>query len=358
MAAAAKPRVYHISPWRFLWIWLPFGPIALVFLGAGAFSHVPKEQAEFLIGGALFLGVTLCIHVLVRFARLELSEQGIRLRQFGYRLESPWSDLSDLWLDRGHEGLITSRPVGGKGQALLASSAHAVTGMFLGAGPYTAEQQALLDEWRLIPIEAFAWHVRHGKLRSDLEHFAPHLRTVLAHSDAPAPAPSTATPHPPTSRQPRPKATFRQWATFLLIILGIASLLAFAFTSKSHEQIAYRISGILFPASLALSMGIGARGCFRIGSWLAGTGLVLVAILLGLWAFAAASSLADMLGASRAFMRCVATLLFALLALGAASGTRRAFRRHSRVLGVVFLLCAVFLIFCAVVSGFDLGKPH
>jgi len=88
----SQRRVYHIGPWRLFWIWLPFGPISLVFLVLGAFSRDPRAQAELLIGGALFLGVTLCIHLLSWFARLELSETGIRLRQIGYRLEAPGDD--------------------------------------------------------------------------------------------------------------------------------------------------------------------------------------------------------------------------------------------------------------------------
>ena len=54
-----------------------------------------------------------------------------------------------------------------------------------GEALYDAEQQTLFAELRFIPIEAFAWHLRHGELRADIARFAPHLQEVLASLDRP-----------------------------------------------------------------------------------------------------------------------------------------------------------------------------
>ncbi|MBK8738368.1 MAG: PH domain-containing protein [Betaproteobacteria bacterium] len=175
------PHIYHVGPWRYLWLWLVFGPLALIFLALGLFSEQPGERAPLLIGGALWLLVPFMITLLVRMARLEISARGVRLRQIGYRLEAAWPDVSGLRLDRGHEGFITARPVGGSGAGLLAAAGRAIP--LAGAQFYDDEQQRLLDEHRLIPIEAFVWHLRHGKLRADIARFAPHLEGDLAALD-------------------------------------------------------------------------------------------------------------------------------------------------------------------------------
>ncbi|MBP8297059.1 MAG: hypothetical protein KAX84_13175 [Burkholderiales bacterium] len=175
------PHVYHVGPWRYLWLWLVFGPLALIFLALGLFSEQPGERAPLLIGGALWLLVPFMVTLLVRMARLEISARGVRLRQIGYRLEAAWPDVAALRLDRGREGFVTARPVGGRGAGLLAAAGRAIPRA--GAQFYDDEQQRLLDEHRLIPIEAFAWHLRHGQLRADIARFAPNLEGDLAALD-------------------------------------------------------------------------------------------------------------------------------------------------------------------------------
>jgi hypothetical protein len=51
------------------------------------------------------------------------------------------------------------------------------TGTGAGLRFYNVEQVALLTEQRLIPIEAFAYWLEHGRLRDDLNRYAPSIRT-------------------------------------------------------------------------------------------------------------------------------------------------------------------------------------
>ena len=150
MSAENKPRrVYHIGPWRYVWVRLVFGPIAIFFVALGLFAEPPGEGAPLLLGAALWLICPLLVTLLVRTAWLEISEAGVRLHQIGYRLEAPWTGIIGLRLDRGHEGFITAQPVGGKGAGLLAGAGRALP--YAGVQFYDDEQQALLDEHRLHP---------------------------------------------------------------------------------------------------------------------------------------------------------------------------------------------------------------
>ena len=163
--------VYHVSPWRRWLLWFVIGPMFLVFVIAAVF--VPALDARILLttGGFVFL-VVMPFDWIARWTRLELSPSGIRLRQFGYTLDTPWTNILELRLCQGREGLVTKEPMTGKGPAVLAS--------FRGIGVgrtrfYDAEQRELLGQRRFIPIEAFAWYLRHGKLAADISRFAPHL---------------------------------------------------------------------------------------------------------------------------------------------------------------------------------------
>ncbi|HEV2747584.1 MAG TPA: hypothetical protein VGW34_09840 [Allosphingosinicella sp.] len=129
----------------------------------------------FMAAALLFL-IVLPFQIIIDRTRLELSPQGARLRQAGYELAAKWSDIADIRLQRGREGLITAQPMRNGGAARLA--------LFRGVGIpliplYDADQRQLLAERRLIPIEAFAWHLRHGALADDIAGFAPHLAVVL-----------------------------------------------------------------------------------------------------------------------------------------------------------------------------------
>lgn len=174
---ASDIRTYHISPWRRGLLGCIVGPIILALLiGGGLFFDSPDGKAM-LVTALLIILIMLPFQLILNWTRLELSEKSVRLRQVGYTLETPWSNVAEIRLGRGREGFVTSEPIPGKGAARLARfSGLRVRG---GARLYDEEQRALLAEHRLIPIEAFAWHLRRGTLRTDIARCGPRLRKYL-----------------------------------------------------------------------------------------------------------------------------------------------------------------------------------
>ena len=171
-------RVYHVSPWRMLLAWLPIGPLSVGCAVLALFVDAADDRAALLFLAASFGIVTLAIVAMVRRARLEITPQRICLRQIGYRFEARWSDIVAVRVGRGREGFVTVNEVEGRGATLVAASASIAP-----YGLYNDDQQRLLDQHRLIPIEAFAWHLRHGPMRAEIAAFAPHLATDLAQLD-------------------------------------------------------------------------------------------------------------------------------------------------------------------------------
>lgn len=174
--ASGPKATYHIGPWRRWGLWLVVAPMLAGLLLLGAGSAPGEARALFLAAALLFL-IALPFHLVVGRARLELSEEGVRLRQAGYALAAGWGDIADVRLERGREGFVTARPMAGGGAARLAR----FRGVGLRSMPlYDPDQRRLLAERRLIPIEAFAWHLRRGTLARDIARFAPHLAAKLA----------------------------------------------------------------------------------------------------------------------------------------------------------------------------------
>ncbi|PZR79701.1 MAG: hypothetical protein DLM52_00670, partial [Chthoniobacterales bacterium] len=154
MSITSEARTYHISPWRRWVIWFVFGPIILGLLALGVTSGWAQGQA-FLFTAACAFVIALPFHFLIDRARLEVSPEGVRLRQTGYQLEALWDNVAELRLDRAREGFVTNAPIPGKGATRLA----AFRGVGIAGAPmFSSQQQALLAEQRFIPIEAFAWH--------------------------------------------------------------------------------------------------------------------------------------------------------------------------------------------------------
>lgn len=168
-------HTYHVSPWRRWALWYVGGPIIAFLLILGAGSGGAERQALLITGGLVFL-IFLPFQFIVDRARLRLSPEGAHLWQTGYQLVAPWSDIVDLRLTPGRQAFVTREPMAGKGAAVLS--------MFRWAGRpltplYDEDQRRLLAERRLIPIEAFAWHLKHGSMREDIIRFAPHLAPLL-----------------------------------------------------------------------------------------------------------------------------------------------------------------------------------
>jgi hypothetical protein len=166
----SRVRTYHVSPLRRWLLWIAIGPILAVLLALGLTGDAADRPAFLATAGLVFL-ILLPFHLIVGSTRLVLSETGVRLRQAGYRLEAGWADIEDLDLTPRREGFVTHEPMAGKGAARLAR--------FRVSPLYDAEQQRLIAERRLIPIDAFAWHLRRGAMREDIERFAPHLAKAV-----------------------------------------------------------------------------------------------------------------------------------------------------------------------------------
>ena len=146
----------------------------LVFILAAIFVPALDGRVLLTTAGLMFL-VVMPFDWIARWTRLELSPAGVRVRQCGYTLETSWTNVVELRLGHGREGFVTKEPMTGKGPAVLA--------WFRGLGVgrtrfYDDEQRVLLGQRRFIPIEAFAWYLRRGKLAADIERFAPHLRVT------------------------------------------------------------------------------------------------------------------------------------------------------------------------------------
>jgi hypothetical protein len=169
-------RVYRVSPWRRSVLWWIFGPWLLGCLNA--FFAGGDKTREIAIVLGIFPAVGLALwHWLMSFTRLELSAECVRLRQVGYTLQVSWSDIESIRLDKGREGFTARTPMAGKGVDRLARLRF--TSM-RGVPLYDAEQQELLGQGRLIPIEAFAWHLRKGRpFGADIAGFAPHLEPLI-----------------------------------------------------------------------------------------------------------------------------------------------------------------------------------
>jgi hypothetical protein len=146
-----KRCLYHVGPWRRAIPWLVFGPMLVVAGCLSAFSGSVELRAVGALVGAILALLVLGLHALISYARLELTEEGVRLRQFGMNLAAPWTDVAGLRLDWGREGFVTLRPISGSGAANLA----AARGFGWYFNPiYNDEQQAAMAERRWIPIEA------------------------------------------------------------------------------------------------------------------------------------------------------------------------------------------------------------
>jgi hypothetical protein len=179
--AQARPHVYRVGPWRQAIGWM-FVPAAAGLAIAAMFADAPDERAGLWTGAAMLALVTCGIVWMIRRARLEAGPDGIVLRQIGFRLESTWANVVAVRTDRGHEGFMTAEPVSGKGMSTVAAAASVAP-----YGMYDGVQQALLDQHRFIPIEAFAWHLRKGTLRRDINAWAPHLANDLMKLDIKVP---------------------------------------------------------------------------------------------------------------------------------------------------------------------------
>jgi hypothetical protein len=169
MDPAATRTVYHISPLR---LWL--APAIFVILAIAtpvivAYDvSLSKSRNAGIYGGVFFLALGVGMYLLLRYTRLVLSAEGINLYQFGYKLETTWSNVANLYDMPGAQGLVLHSPMDCRGAEVF-GAARKVGGLF------NEEQMQFIAERRFIPIEPFAYWLKKGKLRDDLIRHAPAL---------------------------------------------------------------------------------------------------------------------------------------------------------------------------------------
>jgi hypothetical protein len=132
-------------------------------------SGTPETRELAIYMGIFFLAFGAVMYLVLRYTRLVLSANGIKLYQIGYRLETEWNNVAYLSEATGSQGLVLHRPMDCRGAGIL-SKARNVT--VEGVGFYNDEQIQLLAERRFIPIDAFAYWLDKGQLRDDLNRRA------------------------------------------------------------------------------------------------------------------------------------------------------------------------------------------
>jgi hypothetical protein len=224
-------RVYPLNPvrrWMIRLLCAPFilgGPAMVIFC-----KPEDRVGASVLAGFLILFGIG--FYWLLSRARLEASPAGVKLRLLGYTLETPWSNVQRLRMDRGQEAFVTEAPMTCYGAVCLAATGA--------GGAYDQTARSLMSEKRYIPIEAFSWQLRH-ELGDDLRRFAPHLQPSLD-AEAPPPAPENL------------KTNRKALAILAAFVLGIAALGFFAPGGIPKAlTICWAIVAPLFAVQLALA---------------------------------------------------------------------------------------------------------
>ena len=192
-------------------------------------------------------------------------------------LAAPWIDVAGLRLDPRHEGFVTLHPIGGSGAANLAAVRD--LGWYYNS-IYNEEQQAVMAERRWIPIEAFAWHLRRGRLREDLARLAPAVQSLPSQLAPPA------NPLSPTARRRR--------LAILLCALGaiLAASVMLGLGPPSRKEHVFSVVMALLAPLLTFSAGWSAWHAFRSGARLAGVLFTILTLEGVVWCLLAWGDLA------------------------------------------------------------------
>jgi hypothetical protein len=225
-----SPRSYGISPRRrnlMIGLWLIMTmPLAL--------PGLLLSEPGLLVSAVLITAIMLPIFLLaIRAARLDLTDEGIELRQLGWRVSTSWENIAGIRMVRGREGLILHAPLADKGAERLAAAAGV---RFRGASLYDAEQERLIAEQRFIPLEPFAYWFEHGDLGATLAARLPLLSGPEAF--APVDAPKL----PPQ----------RVALIAAIIVAALAAGIVLAFASPETQWRVERILAVPLAAAMAV----------------------------------------------------------------------------------------------------------
>jgi hypothetical protein len=165
---ASGPRYYRISPWRrgvFHGIMVSMALIiALLSFG----SDAADRNAGFAVAGVLLL-IGAAMVPLVWYPRLRVSNEGLELRQVGWRMTAEWQNV-DRVLDPPAFGLVLKEPMAGAAVQLWRVSIRVP---FLGT--FLRLDTDLIEQGRLVPLDPFAYYWTKGELQQDFRRYAPGL---------------------------------------------------------------------------------------------------------------------------------------------------------------------------------------
>jgi hypothetical protein len=121
---------------------------------------VASERFAGLFAGAFLAATGLIGQFIIDRTKLTISSEGVKLNQTFFSIETTWDNIAELQMARGNEQFITRELPTGKGLWNLDL-------LLKGNGE------------KSIPIDAFAWHIRRGKLAEEIARFAPDLVKTL-----------------------------------------------------------------------------------------------------------------------------------------------------------------------------------
>jgi len=174
MNSPGKRSVYHVSPLRLWTVPVIFVVIAVFMLTLTVSNGGTATTRMFAMWmGIFFLAFAGVMYLIISRTRLVLAVDAVSLHQFGYTLETEWSNVSCLYDEPGAEGLVLQESMVCSGASTLAANRYAQSQP--GVSFYNEEQIRLIGEHRFIPIEAFAYWMNRG-LHDDLTRRAPALK--------------------------------------------------------------------------------------------------------------------------------------------------------------------------------------
>ncbi|HEV3163118.1 MAG TPA: hypothetical protein VGZ22_03680 [Isosphaeraceae bacterium] len=213
--ATASKRVYPISPIRW-WVifatwWLVTFILLIPFLGLAV---EPRNRGLLGVAAvmAAFSGLILVfVMALTRSTRLEITPQGILIRQFRTQVETTWDNIESIRFTRWAEGLILKRPMESEGAVKLARFCNIT---YYGAPMNDFEKRYLLEEHRFMPMEVFAYWLKHGDLWAEMARHAPWL----------ADAQGKPLPYEPVVKDPR-KVDAAALTILIMIVVMVVTFL-------------------------------------------------------------------------------------------------------------------------------------